>query len=185
MKLGLKLFALFALIGIAIFVYFKFGQNKEPEIVNGDELPVAPLVVVYSGTARHFFEGESSINYIVTAPKDVAVAPIVEETFEKGVEITRGVDKVRIYFSYEGGRGFTPKDFVEEFIVPNFGSVTYSSSSPVNTSVLAENEAWVTVKQGGNVSYIGQSIKSDYLVTVTGFEGSSLLENIVNSLVLN
>jgi hypothetical protein len=149
------------IIGIvALFVLLYVGNNvmkKRQQKVSDEKVTVTTGVQVI-GKAVKNFEGEQTVEYMFSIPETATT------TVEKDgalVKITDGDVLVNaMYFSYEGGRGFSSSDYINNVIIP-----AVPSAKVVGTTTFAGYD-WDVVESGMSVWRVAKVGNGSWLLVV-------------------
>ena len=98
------------------------GLAEEEENVQGTSS-------TFTGQVVRMFEGENILEYGFDIPEGATT------TVEKDGALIKVIDSdallVAMYASYEGGRGYSPTDYIKNVIVPSVPSVTMTGTTTV------------------------------------------------------
>ena len=113
-------------------------------------------VTSFNGSVTKIFEGENVLNY------GFDVAETATTTVEKEGALVKVADAripvVAVYFSFEGGRGYSPADYISNIIVPNVKAVTTKE----NVTLGAHD--WSVVESEWSVWHIAKSANGQWLI---------------------
>ena len=155
------------LIGIAVLFIVVYGGysfiNKEKEVkkdekIKTSEVNVISKMMLLTGTVTRFFEGENKIVYNFNIPKNATTS------FEMDGALVRITDSnvpyANIYFSYEGARGFTPNEYINEIIAPSVPVITPTAES------LIGSYQWQNAESSGSEWHIASVLNGQWLIVV-------------------
>jgi hypothetical protein len=126
-------------LGLAIVVTGSYFYMKDKPMQK--EALVSSDVSVLEGAVTRIFEGENKITYALDIPTTATSTLGMEGALIKVTE--GGAPYVSIYFSYEGGRGYMPEDYIRGVIMPRVRSVLITGTTSIGayTWTHAETEA--------------------------------------------
>lgn len=149
------------IIGIvALFVLLYVGNNvmQKRQVEVSDENVTVTAGVQVIGKAVKNFEGEQAVEYMFSIPETATT------TVEKDgalVKVTdEGVLVNAMYFSYEGGRGYSSSDYVANVIVP-----AVPSAKIVGTTTFAGYD-WDVVESEWSVWRVAKVGNGSWLLVV-------------------
>ncbi|MEN9337811.1 MAG: hypothetical protein RIQ41_125 [Candidatus Parcubacteria bacterium] len=92
------------------------------------------------GKVIRTFEGDNTIEYSLTIPEDATTTVGMEGALVKIA--TPDAPYISMYFSYEGGRGYMPSDYIKNVIVPRVSALTMTGTTTVGGTIwtVAESE---------------------------------------------
>ncbi len=156
-------------IAVSVFGY-KTKLNKEMKKDIQKEEAVA--MKSFSGEVKRFFEGDNILKYSLNIPETSST------TVDKDGALIKIIDNnsslATIYLSYEGGRGFTPIDYINEIITPHVAVIT-----PGEEKTMGEIK-WQTASSDGSYWHIGSVLNSQWLVVI---ESKKVNVEIVNKVL--
>lgn len=130
-------------------------MSKDDELANKEQQ--VPHTTI-TGKVTRVFEGENTLDYsfdigeiaTTTVGKDGALVTVTEN----------GDTVTAVYFSYEGGRGYTPNDYITNVIVPNVKAVNETGTTTIG------GYDWTTVESEWSVWHIAPSTNGQWLMVV-------------------
>lgn len=114
----------------------------------------------FEGEVSRFFEGDNVIKYSFDIPKSSSATTSMEGALIKVIDNNNQIETV--YISYEGGRGFTPLDYINEIIAPHVSVITPTSTLKIG------NIEWQEAESGASKWFIGNVLNGQWLVVVEG-----------------
>lgn len=145
---------------VALFVLLYVGNNvmNKRQVEVSDEKVTLTTGVQVIGKAVKNFEGEQTVEYMFSIPETATT------TVEKDgslVKVTDGDMLVNaMYFSYEGGRGFSASDYISNVIVP-----AVPSAKVVGTTTFAGYD-WDVVESERSVWRVAKVGNGSWLLVV-------------------
>jgi hypothetical protein len=134
-------------------------------------------VLVYEGSVTRNFEGENTLTYSFNLPEGATT------TVEKdGALVKVNNDQSQMvsamYFSYEGGRGYTPDDYIDNVIAKSVKSI-----EDVGTTTIGGHE-WSVVESEWSVWHVAKSENGQWLLVVENKKtenerANAIIESIV------
>lgn len=128
----------------------------------------------FEGQVTRMFEGENKIVYSFDIPKDATTTVSMDEAL---VKVTTGTALYSaVYFSYEGGRGYSAEDYIKNVISPQVKVLAIVGTTTVGTRVwtLAEsaNSEWHVAQVGdGQWLMVVESPKVNHDDIISTLEG--------------
>ena len=145
-------------IALCAIVYVGDSQMKKDKKITVDEQATTTLSTTFSGKVTRVFEGENTLEYSFGLPETGTT------TIEKDgalVKVTdQGLPVLATYFSFEGGRGYSPEDYVTNVIVPNVPAVTSQGTTTIGS------HEWTVVESQWSVWHIAKASNGNWLVVV-------------------
>ncbi len=113
-------------VSLGVLMYMKKESNIVKKIV-----PVVAETKRIDGIVKAFYEGESILKYHFDIDKKATTTERNEKTV--GITITDASSTViaKVFLSYEGGRGYTPKDFFSDELPKRIASISQTSSTTI------------------------------------------------------
>jgi hypothetical protein len=115
---GMKKYVPYIIGIVVLFVLVYLGQGvmKNRETVKNEENNISSASALVEGTVTRFFEGEQVLGYAFSIPETATTSSDLDGAL---VKVTNDATLVvATYFSYEGGRGYSPADYVTNVIAP-------------------------------------------------------------------
>ena len=133
--------------------------------------------LVYEGSVTRNFEGENTLSYSFNLPEGATT------TVEKdGALVKINDDQSQMvsamYFSYEGGRGYSPDDYIDNVIAKSVKSI-----EDVGTTTIGSHE-WSVVESEWSVWHVAKSENGQWLLVVENKKtenerANAIIESIV------
>lgn len=148
---------LLGVLGLAVVVggayWYTNGKTapKEAAIVKTD-------MVTLEGQVVRMFEGENKVMYSLNVPASATSTAQMEGALIKVVD--GDAPYVSMYFSYEGGRGYMPVEYIENVIVPRVSVLTI-----MGTTTIGSYE-WTVAESPASEWYVAQVGDGQWLVMV-------------------
>ena len=143
-----------ALFGV-VFVGYKLTSDikKNPET----KTPNAQIQTV-NGEVKRIFEGDNVLAYQFDAPIEATVSSQMEGAL---VQVTKSNDlRTSVYFSFEGGRGYSASDYIANVIAPKVSVV-----NPTGTTTLGAHD-WQGIESTYSEWFITSVLNGEWLVIV-------------------
>lgn len=137
-----------------VFVGYKF-TNKSGDIAMQDK---SVRMAKIEGSVTRKFEGDHVINYSFNIPETATSAVSMDGALVRVSRIS-GVGS-SVYFSYEGARGYSAKDYLADKIAPAVSVLTETG-----TTTLGGYE-WLTATSAGSEYYIASTEDGQWLIVV-------------------
>ncbi len=151
------------IVVLFVLVYLGQGVMKNREAVREEEVTVTTSTTLVEGTVTRFFEGEQVLGYAFDMPEMATTSVEREGSL---VKVTEGSELLSaMYFSYEGGRGYTPADYINNVIAPNVSSATV-----VGTTTVGSYE-WTVVEGVTSVWHVASVKGGEWLVVAESKKG--------------
>lgn len=126
--------------------------------VAADEQNSSAELTTFSGKVTRQFEGENTLEYSFDLPVTATT------TVEKDGALVKVSDNntpvVAMYVSYEGGRGYSEKDYITNVIVPSVSAIT-----DTGTTTLGSHE-WTVVESEWSVWHVAKALNGNWLLVV-------------------
>lgn len=156
------------IVGIVVLfglVYLGQGVMKNREAVTEEEVMVKTPTTLVEGTVTRFFEGEWVLGYAFDMPEGATT------TVERDGSIVKVTEEGNLlsamYFSYEGGRGYSAEDYINNVIAPNVSMVT-----TVGTTTIGSAD-WVVAEGATSVWHVASVKGGEWLVVAESKKGSN------------
>lgn len=131
-----------------------------------------------TGEVTRVFEGENKIEYSFSAPETSTTTLGMENAL---VRVTNeGASLATLYFSYEGGRGYSPVDYINNVIAPNVAVINPGEVVTVG------GMDWQTASSEGSEWYVAKARDGEWLVVVENSKTQhDQVQKILSSLKVN
>lgn len=144
---------LLSVLGLVIVVGGAYWYMKDKPAPK--EAVVKSSTRTIEGEVVRQFEGENKIVYNLDIPEQASTTLGMDGALVK--VLTGATPYVSMYFSYEGGRGYMPTDYIKNVIAPHVNSVAIVGTTTIGsyTWTVAQSAAseW-HVAQVGNGSWL-------------------------------
>jgi hypothetical protein len=163
-------------VALCAVLYVGNDRMKDDGKVAVDEQTSSIALASFTGKVTKIFEGENTLEYGFNLPETATA------TVEKDgalVKVTEGeLPVLAAYFSFEGGRGYTPADYITHNIVPSVPAVT-----EMGTTTIGAHE-WTVVESQWSVWHIAPASNGNWLLVVENKKTEnekalSIIESIV------
>lgn len=149
------------LIGVVVlfavvFVGYKF-TNKDSSS-NDTQQQMMMRTSKVEGSVTRMFEGDHVINYSFSIPELASTTVDMDGALVKVV--TDNMAQANVYFSYEGGRGFSAKDYLIEKIAPHVAVINDAGVSTVGAY------EWTMAESAGSEWFIAPTSDKQWLIVV-------------------
>lgn len=144
-----------ALFGV-VFVGYKLTatmkQDKADIVVTSDMQRV-------TGEVKRFFEGDNVLRYAFDTDVQATTTSLMDGAL---IRVTRedGSLSSAVYFSYEGGRGYTAQDYIASVIVPQV-----SASAETGTTIVGVRE-WSGLASASTEWFVTPVLDGQWLIVV-------------------
>jgi hypothetical protein len=146
-------------VALCAVLYVGNDQMKKDSdvVVNGEATTTVPLTS-FNGKVTRVFEGDNVLEYGFDLPETATA------TVEKDGALVKVADAdlpvLAMYLSFEGGRGYSPADYISNVIVPNVKTVTSQG-----TMTMGSHE-WSVVESEWSVWHVAKSSNNSWLLVV-------------------
>lgn len=169
------------IVVLFVLVYLGQGVMKNREVAADEENVTVSEKVgtkLVEGTVTRFFEGEQLLGYAFDIPE---TATTLVERDGANIKVT-GEDGELVnamYFSYEGGRGYSPADYVTEVIAPNVSVVSVTGTTTIGSY------EWTVAEGATSVWHVASVKDGQWLVVAESKKGENeAAENVLYSLTV-
>ena len=132
------------LVGIVVLLAVLYGGRlllTEHPKVDVKEVESSIGMLTFSGEVTRIFEGENKLMYSLSLPETATTSITMDGALLK---IMDGVSPfASAYFSYEGARGYTPMDYINNTIAPHVSVI-----NPTGTSTIGSYDWQVAESEG-------------------------------------
>ncbi len=166
------------LIGIvalcAVLYIGSVQMNKEEELTN-EENSTEVTDKSFQGSVMRVFEGENTLLYGFDLPSTATATVSMQGALVKVVDVD--VPVFAMYFSYEGGRGYTPAEYVSNVITPKVSGITQMGTTTIGMN------GWTVVESKNSVWHVASASNGNWLIVVENVKANSEKTNsIIESL---
>ncbi len=126
--------------------------------------PIAkePVVKTHSqtleGQVTRIYEGENKLVYSMDIPDTATSAVSMDDALVKITD--NGALYAAIYMSYEGGRGYSSLDYVNNVIVPHVSNLIVTGTTTIGTTI------WTVAQSANSEWHVGQVGDGQWLMVV-------------------
>lgn len=163
------------LIGIAVLFVLLYGvqtlmKNRKQADVTDITTEVSEKSFV--GQVVRVFEGEHVLEYSLSIPETASTTVDMNGAL---IKITDEANLIAtMYMSYEGGRGYTPLNYIHNVIAPHVPVI-----NPAGTTTIGMYD-WQVAESEGSEWYIAQVANSQWLIVV---ENKKATHDTVNKIL--
>lgn len=137
-----------------VFVGYKYRTTNHPKI----DKVVNEEYKIVTGSVSRFFEGTSTIDYSFEVP---TVATSTSEMDGSLVKVANATGTIAtLYFSYEGGRGYTPTEYVNYVMKPRVSGLVITETEE------SSNPDWLRIASSASEWYISPINDGEWLVVI-------------------
>lgn len=161
---------------VALCAVLYVGNNQ----MKDDDLSVqeqdTALLTSFTGTVTRVFEGDNVLEYGLDLPENATTSIDMDGAL---VKISEGdTSLAQVYFSFEGGRGYSPEDYITNKIVTKVAAVT-----PKENVTIGSHD-WSVVESEWSVWHVARSSNGKWLIVVENKKADNdkagaLIESII------
>jgi hypothetical protein len=138
-----------------VFVGYKvIGKKSTTEVK--EEMVTRTAQV--TGEVKRVFEGDHVLSYSFVIPEMSSTTVEMDGGLVKVVGATG--TEATVYFSYEGGRGYSPFDYLTEVVAPHVAVIDPTGTTTVGAYV------WTTAQSAGSEWFVAPTADSQWLIVV-------------------
>lgn len=153
------------IVVLFVLVYLGQGVMKNREAVREEEVTVTTSTTLVEGTVTRFFEGEQVLGYAFDIPEGATSTVERDGSIVKVTE--EGALLSAMYFSYEGGRGYTPADYISNNIAPKVSMVMNKGTTTIGS------HEWTVAEGVTSVWHIASVKEGQWLVVAESKKGEA------------
>lgn len=143
-------------VALCAVFYGLTNKTKSDRLPEGEEQQmVAPS---FTGSVTRNFEGDVTLNYGFNLPEGATTTVEKDGALVSVADATSSL--VAMYFSFEGGRGYSAADYITNTIVPQVKAITHTGTTTLGGRV------WDTVESEWSVWHVAQSDNGQWLIVV-------------------
>lgn len=150
------------LIGVVVLVAVLYGgsvfMKKHSGSSDKNDVKTEISMKSFVGQVVRVFEGENVLEYAFDIPETATTSIDMDGALIKVLD--NGVLTTSLYMSYEGGRGYTPLDYISNTIAPHVSVI-----NPTGTSTIGGYE-WQLAQSEGSEWYVASVASSSWLIVV-------------------
>jgi hypothetical protein len=145
------------IVALCALLYLANSGGPKDTEMKTEETPQVSLTS-FSGKVTRTFEGDHTLEYTLDLPETATATLEKDGALVKVSENDQPV--LAMYVSYEGGRGYTPEDYISNVIVP--------SVKAVNTAgvVTLGKYEWTVVESEWTEWHVAKTEDSQWLLVV-------------------
>jgi hypothetical protein len=143
-------------VALCAVLYVANGQMKERRALSDEEQQMTTTTTFTNKVVRNF-EGENVLEYGFTLPEGATTTVGTDGALVKVTDAS-STPLVAMYFSFEGGRGYSPEDYITNNIIPKVASVTITGTTTVGM------HEWVTAESALSVWHVAKSDNGQWLI---------------------
>jgi hypothetical protein len=118
----------------------------------------------FQGSITKVFEGDNTLDYGFDLPSTATATVSMDGALVKVTEMDASV--LAMYVSFEGGRGYSPSDYITNNIIPKVSGITQVGTTSISgydwTVVESANSEWhVASVENGNWLLVVENKKAD------------------------
>jgi hypothetical protein len=169
---------LIVIVGLAVvvaggYMYTKKYSNHPPLVLKKDV-----DMKTYSGEVVRVFEGDNVISYSFDIPEAATTTVGMDGAL---IKITNDATPyAAMYISYEGGRGYTPSNYLNKIIAPHVSVI-----NPTGQVTIGSQE-WYKAESPSSEWYIAQVKEGNWLIVVENKKvNHDLVEKTLASVEVN
>ena len=140
-----------------VFAGYKLTSNKTAGNTTGNEVSQMAVKKV-TGEVKRWFEGDNILSYAFNIPETATTSIQMDGGLIKVISETGA--QANVYFSYEGGRGFSANDYLVEKVAPQVAVVNFTGTTTIGM------HEWTTAESSGSEWFIAPARDGEWLVVV-------------------
>ncbi len=133
-------------------------QDGDTTIEGDKKTSTTPLTTSFTGKVVRNYEGENVLEYGFDLPETASTSIEKDGALVKVVD--GGTPVLAMYLSYEGGRGYSPADYISNVIVPNVAAITEDGTATIGS------REWTVVESEWSIWHIAKSDNGQWLLVV-------------------
>lgn len=141
------------------------GSNGDEEKLVNEESSVEVTSKSFQGSITKIFEGEHTLAYGLDLPETATATVSMDGALVKVTDNDMPV--LAMYVSFEGGRGYSPTDYITKNIVPKVSGVML-----VEPKTVGEYE-WVVAQSANSEWHVAQVENGKWLLVVENKKADS------------
>ena len=145
-------------VALCAVLYIGNNQMNKNDIDKDEQVATTTALTSFTGKVTKIFEGENTLEYGFDIPETATA------TVEKDGSLVKVTDSssdvLAVYFSYEGGRGYSPSDYITNNIVPHVQVITAQGTTTIGS------HEWTVVDSEWSVWHIAPSSNGQWLIVV-------------------
>ena len=166
------------LIGIAVlFAVLYAGKvmlSKNPQ-ADASDVKTEVGMKSFVGQVVRVFEGEHVLEYSIDLPETATTTIDMEGALIRVVDQSKPLTQV--YMSYEGGRGYSPLEYIDNVIAPKVAAIDLTSTSTIGAY------EWQGAESVGSEWHVAKVSGGEWLIVVENKKADhDTVEKILNSI---
>lgn len=139
-------------------------NNKDEALANEEATSSSITSKSFQGSVTKVFEGDNTLDYGFDLPETATATVALDGALVKVTEMDASV--LAMYVSFEGGRGYSPSDYITHNIIPKVSGITQVGTTSISgyewTVIESANSEWhVASVENGNWLLVVENKKSD------------------------
>lgn len=151
------LIAIAVLFGV-VFVGYKYTTTHKKVV--SETTSTTTAFTTFEGSVTRVFEGNTTLTYSFDIPETSTTSVSMDGAFTKVMDGDTFV--AAVYMSYEGGRGYSPLDYITEIVAQHVPVIT-----PLGTSTVNGHE-YTRAETAGSDWYITSLNNGEWLAVIEG-----------------
>jgi hypothetical protein len=147
---------LVALGGVLYVGNKDMSKGSDESIVNATSTSLSSKS--FQGKITRVYEGENVLEYGMDIPETATATVSMDGALVKITDLDMPV--LAMYISYEGGRGYTPADYITNNIMPKVKGVSITGTTTVG------GYDWDVAESEGSVWHVAKSGNGSWLLVV-------------------
>ena len=145
-----------ALGGVLYVGNKEMGKNSDEVVVEGTSTEITSKS--FQGKVVRMFEGENTLEYGMDLPETATATLSMDGALIKVID--QDVPVLAMYVSYEGGRGYSPADYITNNIITKVKGVTV-----VGTTTIGGYD-WDVAESEASVWHVTKTADNNWLLVV-------------------
>jgi hypothetical protein len=145
-------------IALCAVFYVATGRGSEREALSEGEQQTTTVNTFTNKVTRNF-EGENVLEYGFNLPEGATTTVEQDGALVKVTDASSSL-VTAMYFSYEGGRGYSPEDYITNNIVPHVSAVTSAGTTTIGM------HEWTVAESEFSVWHVAKSDNGQWLIVV-------------------
>ncbi|MCF7898571.1 MAG: hypothetical protein K9L31_01320 [Candidatus Pacebacteria bacterium] len=165
---------------IAVIAVFYVGQTLSNDRKQADVSDIVNEIAMkqFTGQVVRSFEGEHVLDYSLEIPETASTSV---DMYGALIRITDDSKPLAtMYISYEGARGYSPADYINNIVAPHVAVIDITSTSSIGSY------EWQEAESAGSEWYIAPVMDGEWLIVVENKKTAhDSVMNILNSIMVN
>ncbi len=145
-------------LALIAVLYVGENQMKKSNDVAVDEQASSTVMTSFSSKVTRVFEGDNVLEYGFDLPETATATVENDGSLVKVSD--NGVPVFAMYLSFEGGRGYSPADYITNNIVPKVKAVTGAGTVTIG------GHEWTVAESEWSVWHVAKSSNGNWLLVV-------------------